>query len=613
MGATGMATAAGTAVLVYLVLSGRLCGDAAGAGAADGEPGRGDADRLISSAVSAAAAARRRRKEEARGRREQRRARRRQWPERAPAGWGEAAAVAARTVRFTWAETLGKWPLGELAFGIKYYMRQQGNLQHEYAGSDSVPLGGPEARQQLISLHRYLRLCMYFSKKPYDVFMEFGGYAQNDVLIKKSKGRLLKPAFTIVRDESTKCFLLFIRGAINVGERLTAATGAEVPFHHVVVQEGRVSNVVLGHAHCGMVVAARWIANQAIPCLSKALEQFPDYEIKTIGHSMGAAIATILTYILRENEKLSSSTCIAFGPAACMTWDLAESGKDFVTTIVNRNDIVPSLGRASVAKLRSEVMASSWVHDLREHIQQTRFLGFVNRSVSFIRSHVPFVSDPRSKVVDADMLLSQGSKDGRKPSAGTHSAAKKRPALVCWSCVAAQKQTIESSKETQDSNNQTDPDVKIEKTTEAAASELVSISLGELNLQESDNEDADREENESALKETDEEDAMELLESLTDEQQVPSSSTSSDEPRQLYPPGRIIHMVGLPAGETSTSAQGGPEEVVTLYETPRELYSKVRLARAMIKEHYMPKYIKTLEQLIDKLGAEGIDNQLDSL
>ncbi|KAL5672406.1 hypothetical protein ACJX0J_016712, partial [Zea mays] len=136
-------------------------------------------------------------------------------------------------------------------------------------------------------------------------------------------------------------------------------------------------------------------------------EQFPEYEVKVIGHSMGAGIATILTYILRENEKLSSSTCIAFGPAACMTWDLAESGKDFVTTIVNRNDLVPSLGIVSAAKLRIEVMSSSWAHDLGRQIQQTRFLGFVNRSVSFIRSHVPFVSDPRSKVVDVDMLQSQ--------------------------------------------------------------------------------------------------------------------------------------------------------------------------------------------------------------
>ncbi|XP_062202548.1 uncharacterized protein LOC133904917 [Phragmites australis] len=593
MAATGMATAA---VLVYLVLSGRLCGDAA-----DG----GRDDQLISSAVSAAAAARRRRKKEARARRA---SRSRRWPERAPAGWGEAAALAARTVRFTWAETLGKWPLGELAFGIKYYMRQQGNLQHEYAGSDSVPLDGPEVRQELISLHRYLMLCMYFSKKPYDVFLEFGGYAQNDILIKKSNGRLLKPAYTIVHDRSTKCFLLFIRGAISVRERLTAATGADVPFHHVVVQEGRVSNLVLGYAHCGMVAAARWIANQAIPCLSKAVEEFPDYGIKIIGHSMGAAIAAILTYILRENEKLSSSTCIAFGPAACMTWDLAESSKDFVTTIVNRNDLVPSLGRASTAKLRTEVMASSWVHDLHNHIQKTRFLGFVNRSVSFIRSHVPFVSDPRSKVVDVDMLQSHSSKAGRKPSTDTHAVVRKRPALVCWSCVAAQKQTIESSKQTQDMKNQTDSDVKIEKINEAAAAELVTIPLEELNLQELDNEDANREEKESALKVTDEEEAMELLESLTDELQVPSSSTSSQEPHQLYPPGRILHMVGLPAAEPNTSEQGGPEEVVTLYETPRHLYSKIRLARSMIREHYMLKYIKTLELLIDKLAEEDIDH-----
>lgn len=92
----------------------------------------------------------------------------------------------------------------------------------------------------------------------------------------------MKPSFTVVRDRSAKCFLLFIRGAISVKDRLTAATGAEVPFHHVVTQDGHVSKLVLGHAHCGMVVAARWIANQAIPCLNEAVAQFPDYGVKVI-------------------------------------------------------------------------------------------------------------------------------------------------------------------------------------------------------------------------------------------------------------------------------------------------------------------------------------------
>jgi hypothetical protein len=187
----------------------------------------------------------------------------------------------------------------------------QGNLQHEYTGSSSVPLDGPGVRQELIGLLRYLRLCMFFSKKPYEVFLEFGGYGQSDILIRKSKSQVcitlnqlmfytihckwrylielcysiqfMKPAFTVVRDGSTKSFLLFIRGATSTKDRLTAATAAEVPFHHsVLLQDGRRSNLVAGYAHCGMVAAARWIADQAIPCLRKAVEQFPDYRVKVI-------------------------------------------------------------------------------------------------------------------------------------------------------------------------------------------------------------------------------------------------------------------------------------------------------------------------------------------
>uniref|UniRef100_J3NE24 Fungal lipase-type domain-containing protein n=1 Tax=Oryza brachyantha TaxID=4533 RepID=J3NE24_ORYBR len=499
-----------------------------------------------------------------------------------------------------------------LASLLSAFIVGEGNLQHEYAGSNSQLLEGPEVKEELISLLGYLKLCMYFSKKPYKVFMEFGEYDESDVLIKKSKARLMKPSFTVVRDRSAKCFFLFIRGAISVKDRLTAATGAEVPFHHVVAQDGCVSKLVLGHAHCGMVVAARWIAKQAIPCLSEAIAQFPEYGVKIIGHSMGAGIAAILTYILRENEKLSSSTCIAFGPAACMTWDLAESGKDFITTIVNRNDLVPSFGKVSAAKLRTEVMASSWVHDLREQIQQTRFLGFVNRSVSFIRSHTPFVSDPRSKVVDVDMLVPNNSEAEVKTSSNSDAVVKKRHALACWSCVAAVQKQSTAKHGTHDMTNQTDVDAKAEKI-DIQAAQLVSISMQELDLQESDNDDddTDRGGKAPATNETDEDQAMELLETLTE----PSSSSHCQEPRQLYPPGRIMHMVGLPCSEPNTSEQGGREEAVALYETPRHLYSKIRLARSMIREHYMPKYIRTMELLIDKLNlAQDIDSdQLGSL
>lgn len=112
-----------------------------------------------------------------------------------------------------------------------------------------------------------------------------------------------------------------------------------------------------------------------------------------VGHSLGGGTAALLTYILREQKELSGITCVTFAPgmlqfilhfvfyiksslftnkfkvsyknlicelhsAACMTWELAESGKHFITTIINGSDLVPTFSAASVDDLRSEVCDS---------------------------------------------------------------------------------------------------------------------------------------------------------------------------------------------------------------------------------------------------------------
>ena len=92
--------------------------------------------------------------------------------------------------------------------------------------------------------------------------------------------QLLKPSFAILRDRNSKCFLLLIRGTHSIKDTLTAATGAVVPFHHSVLHEGIVSSPVLGYAHCGMVAAARWIAKCTTSTLLKAVNEYPDFNIK---------------------------------------------------------------------------------------------------------------------------------------------------------------------------------------------------------------------------------------------------------------------------------------------------------------------------------------------
>ncbi|KAL8475815.1 hypothetical protein ACS0TY_028467 [Phlomoides rotata] len=64
-----------------------------------------------------------------------------------------------------------------------------------------------------------------------------------------------------------------------------------------------------------MVAGARWIAKLSSPTLLKAIEQYPDYEVKVIGHSLGGGTAALLTYILREQMEFSAATCVTFAPA----------------------------------------------------------------------------------------------------------------------------------------------------------------------------------------------------------------------------------------------------------------------------------------------------------
>ncbi|OEL21913.1 hypothetical protein BAE44_0017067 [Dichanthelium oligosanthes] len=238
-----------------------------------------------------------------------------------------------------------------------------------------------------------------------------------------------------------------------------------------------------------------------------------------IGHSMGAGIAA-LTYMLREYNKFSSSSCIDFGP-----------GKDFITTVVNRNDLVPSFGKASAAILRAEVMASSWAPDLQEQMQGTRILGFVNSSVNFMQSHIPFLPNPGPKVAYVNMLLSDTPVDELKLSADAHAAVQKHSVMSCWPSVAANRQTLGSLE------NQPHALLKNPTVRDQMLRKLI-----------------------RRKKTTDQEHMEHLLKSLR------SSSTIPSHPHQLYPSGRIMHMVVLSSPEEqSTGRQHGQDEVVAIY------------------------------------------------
>ncbi|PON88226.1 Mono-/di-acylglycerol lipase [Trema orientale] len=636
MAAGTMATAAGAAVILYIILSRKLSTKGEEDGGADRSGNVSKSNRSLRRRLS-------------------------RRPAQAPATWLESITTLSETLRFTYSETLGKWPIGDLAFGINYLMRRQGNLQvaSVYAGSDCVQLKGPDIAAELNYYLRLLTLCIFFSKKPFPVFLDSAGYSQEDVLLQKPKAGLMKPAFTIIRDKDSKCFLLLIRGTHSIKDTLTAATGAVVPFHHSVLHDGGISNLVLGYAHCGMVAAARWIAKLSSPFLLKALGEYPDYKVKVVGHSLGGGTAALLTYILREQKEFSSITCITFAPgmyyyrfSACMTWELAESGKHFITSIINGSDLVPTFSTASIDDLRSEVTASSWLNDLRDQLEHTRILNVVYRSATAVGSRLPSIASAKARVAGAGALLRPVSSSTqvviKRAQNVAEAVVRTRSSLSSWSCMGARRRNVApllNSKEddlpeiflisekpsespdvervTRDTglnnaesssssggsgHDDTDEEeqlIPMEGVTATSTGE--DITEGELwyelekELQRQENKvDIEAEEEEAAAAKEITEEENKLVDAAESNKSI--SSMDASENHHLYPPGKIMHIVAVPAPDSNNIDNEGPnEEHVGIYETPRELYSKLRLSRTMIKDHFMPMYKKMMELLIKEL------------
>ncbi|KAJ0609172.1 putative fungal lipase-like domain, mono-/di-acylglycerol lipase, alpha/Beta hydrolase [Helianthus annuus] len=609
MAATTMATAAGAVVLLYYVLARRMT--SADAKAVEDDEGR----EYMKSSKSKRKIVQRR-------------------PAQAPATWLETISTLSETLRFTYSETLGKWPIGDLAFGINYLMRRQGNVQvaSVYAGENSIQLKGPEIVAELKHYLQLLTLCILFSKKPFPVFLESAGYTEADVLLQKPKAGILKPAFTIICDKKSKCFLLLIRGTHSIKDTLTAATGGVVPFHHSVLHDGGISNLILGYAHCGMVAAARWIAKLSIPFLLESLKENPGFEVKIVGHSLGGGTAALLTYILREHKDLSSISCITFAPAACMTWELAESGKHFITTVINGSDLVPTFSTASIDDLRTEVTASSWLNDLRDQVEQTRVLNVVFRSATALGSRLPSIANARAKVAGAGAMLRPVSSSTqvvmKRAQNVAQAVVRTRSTLSAWSCMGARRRAVGATPSdnfsetslileknpdslTADTNHPAhEPNMDQGSSSDGSGSghddtdeeELLipvdhvtskseHITEGELlyelekELQRQENEahiQAQKEE-EAAAEEIIEEEKVIIADSVDHEQ--PISSSDMSENQHLYPPGRIMHIVSTisnnPADldndhegtiEERAEDHDHEREHVGIYETPRDLY-----------------------------------------
>nr|PNR43353.1 hypothetical protein PHYPA_015733 [Physcomitrium patens] len=519
---------------------------------------------------------------------------------RAPSTWFESLSTISETLRFTYSETLGKWPIGDLAFGINYLLKHQSHehVAKAFAIDGSKQIDGLNMLSELREYLRVLIMCMHFSKKPFPLFLEAIGFNVDQVLLEEGKAGILKPAFTVLLDHKNSCILLLIRGTHSVKDTLTSLTGAVVPFHHTILKKDGVSKLILGYAHCGMVAAARWIATSASQKISKAFKDHPSYQLKIVGHSLGGGTAALLSYILREQNICSSICCICFGPAACMTKELAESGSEFVITIINECDLVPCFSSGSLDDLRAEVTASPWAHDFREQIKQTRILRTMFRSASALRCRLQTFAG-----------ISQASTSGSSSVMVSRACQTGAPGFgAIW-------RPVSNGTWVQDELDQveepTSPNSRIEGIGEDLLWHQVAQELERQQYIAKVETQCVHEEEAEIAKEIIKEEEN-VISNVTNEieKEETKPAVQIDNMRHFYPPGQIIHMVVQ--GPIKLDNQEGncsnlQQKEIGLYLTQRSVYKKIRLSRTMVHDHYMPTYKYVIESIIEHCAKKSIE------
>lgn len=172
-----------------------------------------------------------------------------------------------------------------------------------------------------------------------EVLQSYCKLKKEDIRRAQWDSRPALPGHYIAVDHRTHSIVWAVRGTFGLNDVLTDLMAHSVPF---------LSGQYL--AHKGMAQAVQGLVDKCwTSCVAPLLlKEFPGYRLVTTGHSMGAAVATMLAIWVRHHHPDVPIACWAFACPPCISLNLAESTRDYVFGVTYGDDVIT---RASVESL----------------------------------------------------------------------------------------------------------------------------------------------------------------------------------------------------------------------------------------------------------------------
>ena len=167
-----------------------------------------------------------------------------------------------------------------------------------------------------------------------NILLNYVNIHKDDIIKVKWNSTLYHPAYIVAFDHKTKNIVISVRGTMSYNDIITYMNNNTVQFMN-------------GKVHEGILKGARNIYNDIINKLIILTRnnKYKNYGLRFVGHSLGGAVVSVITYILFDNYDFmrSKTKTYTFGPPPIFSENIAEKWNNNITTFVNNKDLIPRL------------------------------------------------------------------------------------------------------------------------------------------------------------------------------------------------------------------------------------------------------------------------------
>ncbi|KAL0483507.1 Sn1-specific diacylglycerol lipase alpha [Acrasis kona] len=206
-----------------------------------------------------------------------------------------------------------------------------------------------------------------------------------------SEAKHMKQAFFAKIDEDLNALVISVRGTDSNMDVWTNFTCEPVPLSvHRYYSKDAGDDMVSGTVHGGKLESAKWVLTQVADVIKLLFDRGDETgtdnpyahvrleRIITVGHSLGGAISTLLSILIREHvveqkfNTLPDVRAITFASSAFLSYDLSKWCCGFVDSFIVGYDLVPRFSVGQAEKLRNEILGTNYHDTVQEYLQRHR-------------------------------------------------------------------------------------------------------------------------------------------------------------------------------------------------------------------------------------------------